>query len=192
MNLLDSAWSATSTFTRATMLESCTTVIGDKVLARPKLVHRLATAYPDARWVFIFRDVEDVAASYEARAGDAEDVNWPETKGYRSALVNWREGFEAADLLEAQVGADRLLPVRYEALFDGNLAALGALLSHIGVSLTEDVHRSFVDITSGWSERRVRRTPLSDDATRWLGINKDHAKEQEYRTRVLATFERSA
>lgn len=83
--------------------------IGDKPKAAPSIAEKLTQAYPEARWIHIFRELAYVAASFEARANAPHD-RWPLRAGYRDALRQWTEGFRAAELLCRRGAAITRLP----------------------------------------------------------------------------------
>jgi hypothetical protein len=90
--------------------------VGDK---RPDLFYvydRVFDAFPNATIMFIYRDVFDVAASYNKRAGEGN--NWPSHKDYKKAVVEW--GLSLRHTLECIRNKMRLYCVKYEDLFSSH------------------------------------------------------------------------
>lgn len=94
-------------------------------------LERLAVAFPDARFVFLFRDPRSVLASFKYAAGDGHDPRRYHPVVYAlywRAAVRWWQRFE---------GDSRVAMVRYEDLVSNSLAACaqlsGFLITHIEV-----------------------------------------------------------
>jgi hypothetical protein len=147
-------------------------VIGDKVLAHARILRNMAASFPDARYMFIFRDLARVTSSYCIRAANPKDVNWPETKTHRSALLDWTGAFEAALGLMDSVGPERVLPVQYERLFSGDIDTFRSLFEFLGFDVTSELVESFRALTKGWEERTSQPLHVDPEQQRYLD---DHA-----------------
>lgn len=88
-------------------------LVGDKV---PRLYERyslIAQRFPDARVIFVTRELPAVAASARARATDPTDQLWPRERGVAAAIREWTEAHETT------LAAFDELPIfvlRYETL----------------------------------------------------------------------------
>lgn len=92
------------------------TYVGDKWPQLYKYIGTLASACPEARFVYVFRNPYSVAASWQRRADNDKDTGWPAENGYRAAVVAWNQSLGLAlDALDALDG--RMVAVRYEKLF---------------------------------------------------------------------------
>lgn len=88
-------------------------IVGDKV---PRLYRKLEPVLeriPDAKVIFIYRNVFDVAASWQARASKG-GKHWDATRDARSAIFEWNESLRT---ILPFVEAGKVLPVSYESLF---------------------------------------------------------------------------
>jgi len=154
--------------------------VGDKVLATPGILGNMAAFFPNARYVFIFRDLARLASSYCVRAANPRDTNWPETKTHRSAHVDWTKAFQAAEELVAAIGPDALMPIHYERLFSGDLDAFLALLAFLGVRADADSVETFASMTRGWSRRIEQPLDLDDEQLEYLDAHADREFESRF------------
>jgi Sulfotransferase family len=103
-------------------------VVGDKI---PHLFERFEEcerAFPGARWVYMLRDINGVACSWNARARNPED-RWPAKNDFREAVATWNR----ANALIRTLPEERVRIVAYEDFFGGSEAARRSLLAFIGV-----------------------------------------------------------
>lgn len=164
--------------------------IGDKALATPGILSFLTGEYPNAHWIFIFREVVGVAGSYVKRADNSGDVNWPQTKRHREALGDWRRAFEAVDTLIAEVGSERVFPVSYERLFSGDNVNLKALFGFLDRNVPHIVTAKFSSMTSDWEKRTSAPSPLTQDERDWLTANRPQDLEERYEELSRMAIER--
>lgn len=134
------------------------TAVGDKL--PPSAIAALQANFPAPKFIFIFRDVADVASSFVARADDPDDA-WPSSKRHESALSNWHAAFrDVATHIDAH-GDGSVFTVRYEALFSGRRDVLRAMFNFAGPGVSEDVAHTFDEMTAGWAKRRRKARHLT-------------------------------
>ncbi len=153
--------------------------VGDKMTtARPQ---QLWKNHPDARFVFIVRDVHGVANSWDTRARNPSDKHWPETA----------DGARAANQWNIQVGrmrrAVRERPeqaaiVEYADFFgDPEGRAFGSALNWLGLEREPDTdcefasaHRQYVnkiaDKPSNLSSQTVAEVDERADQDLWRDV----------------------
>jgi hypothetical protein len=156
-------------------------LVGDKLWASQAIVTKLHQAYPEARWVFIFRDLARVAASFEVRANNPHDRGWPLRNGYRTALQVWMGAFRAARLLEDLVADTAIYRVAYERFFAQDLAQLAALQAFLGVGSSSELDEAYVQATRDWDARQARPHGLFPAAREWLEHNRPAGLENRFR-----------
>jgi Sulfotransferase family len=100
-------------------------IVGDKTPAYVMVAARLASAYPEARFVHLVRDGRDVALSLVDR-----EHKPPNTLA--QAALFWRHRVLAGLNAEAALG-DRCIRVVYEDLVDEPTATLERICDHLGV-----------------------------------------------------------
>jgi hypothetical protein len=143
-------------------------VTGDKIVP-PDASTLLAIErqFPDPRFVFIYRQLAAVAASFARRAADPDDV-WPAANDHRAALPTWLAGFEAADRLRDLVGPDRLLPIKYEWLLRPELPVRTTLLAFLELPDDEGSRRRWAIAGTKAEELRGERRPADPEVLAWL------------------------
>lgn len=116
---------------------------GDKI---PHLFERMdeaAAAFPQARWIYMLRDIGGVASSWNARAANPRD-KWPKKNDYRAAVEVWNRAnlMIRRRLARAAARPDepalQLHVVSYGDFFSGDPAAYDGLLKFIGAPDTAD------------------------------------------------------
>jgi Sulfotransferase family len=127
--------------------------VGDKVMPPDTfLTLALADSFPDARFIFIFRDLLRVASSFNVRAQNPLD-SWPAQNDHQQAYRHWCESFDAADALIDRVGDDRVFVVSPERLFRSNGLLCGAMFQFLDLEPDEFVDQFFTMIRVKWQLR---------------------------------------
>lgn len=107
-------------------------VRGDKI---PHLFERFeacAAAFPQAKWIYMLRDIDGVATSWNGRAHNPED-KWPRGNDYRRAVEVWNR----ANALIRDLPEDgRVHVVSYQAFFGGAPGTRRALLDFLELEPT--------------------------------------------------------
>jgi hypothetical protein len=88
------------------------TYIGDKFPGIYLAYQHLVTNFPGARFIFIVRNVFDVAISFEGRR--AKGTNWPKNRGAKEAVAAWNTSLRQTAKWMQQAP---ILTVCYEDLF---------------------------------------------------------------------------
>jgi hypothetical protein len=99
---------------------SAARLVGDKIPRAYTAFNKILTTFPNARFIFIARDVEQVAASWQRRADDPDDVSWPSENDHTAAVHEWNRGMK---MVEKFLGAtpEKLHLVNYDNLFGSML-----------------------------------------------------------------------
>ena len=98
---------------------------------------------PDAKFVCIVRKATEVAASYDARANRASDVNWPARRDSTRAVHDWNVGNTRIRRARRQ-HPDRTIVVEYASFFgDPEATKLRAVLDWLGLPYGPEVAASF-------------------------------------------------
>lgn len=117
------------------------TYVGDKMVTIR--AQRIWETLPDARFVFVVRDVEQVAASWDTRARDPEDTGWTSTRDARRAVVAWNKAmFRIRRAVRER--PEHAVVVEYERFFgDASGSSLGAALTWLGLDRPPEVDARF-------------------------------------------------
>jgi hypothetical protein len=115
--------------------------VGDKMtVARMIGVWR---QLPDARFVCIVREAAQVAASYDARANRASDVNWPASRNSGRAIRDWNTHNTRIRRARRQ-HPDRVIVVEYTSFFsDPDARSLKRVLDWLGLPYAPEIAASF-------------------------------------------------
>ncbi len=109
-------------------------VVGDKIPHLFDQYARCTQTFAQARWIYMLRDIDAVAASWNARAHNPRDPSWPAEHDYRMAVETWNR----ANAIVAALPADRVKVIRYETFFAEEPGALCDLLALMGLQNSPD------------------------------------------------------
>lgn len=150
------------------------TYVGDKLVTIR--AQRIWETIPDARFVFIVRDPQQVAASWHARASDPRDTAWGEARDARRAVGRWNQAVRRVRRAVRQ-RPDHAIVVEYERFFgDPAGSSLGAALSWLGLERGPEVDERF----TAAHEQFVRDVAPKDRAL----SPEDHAFVDEHADRA--------
>ncbi len=138
------------------------TIVGDKI---PRLyvgADTLLRTQPQARLIFIRREVEPVAASWQRRADDAQDPSWPATNDAAAAVFEWNRGIRSAVELAA-AWPERFLVVPYEDLLAGDPGSFDPLFEWLALTPPEGFAAAYAELGC---ERPSSAPPLSPRQSR--------------------------
>lgn len=101
-----------------------------KSLGNVKYADQLADRFPDAKFIYLYRDGRDVALSF-TRAIEGE-------KHYYNIAKDWDNGQQQAIKLRERIGPERVLSVSYEDLTGDENRTLRRVCDFLGVAFSED------------------------------------------------------
>jgi hypothetical protein len=137
-------------------------VVGDKI---PKLYtqyERIFESFPDARVIFISRNLIDVANSYKRRAEDPSDDLWPQTRGVLAAIDDWNTA-NSLTLAAMTRYPGKIYIVSHESLFLER-KGLEELFGFVGVEPGKSVLTHFERNQSKSAKVSARRTELLSES----------------------------
>ena len=125
--------------------------VGDKMVAI-RLQHVWETL-PDARFVCVVRDLEPVAASWEARAQDPEDRGWSADQDATKAVAGWNRSLRRVRRAVRQ-RPDRAVVVEYDRFFgDPAGASLDRVLDWLGLDRSPEIDAAFAQVHATYVEK---------------------------------------
>ncbi len=150
------------------------TYVGDKMVAI-RMQH-VWESLPDARFVCIVRDLEPVAASWEARARNPEDRGWGPDQDATQAVAGWNRSLRRIRRAVRQ-RPDHAAVVEYDRFFgDPAGAALSRALGWLGLERTPEVDAAFTDVHRTYVEKVApKERTLSPDVLAFLD---EHAERE--------------
>ena len=108
---------------------------GDKVPRLYEQFDQLFAAFPDARCLFVLRNIVDVAASYNVRARNVNDKQWSSDQDFRVAVRDWNRSINA--FLAAKEEGRSIRLVVFEEIFS-DIAAVSKMYQWCGLDLDAD------------------------------------------------------
>lgn len=143
-------------------------VMGDKVPFYTRVLPRIAVSFQDWRVVVMFREPEDVARSYAARAADPSDV-WPSENNGQIAIDHWNQVYTAVrEFCSVPEQRERVLLLPYEELLrHRDRLWLLRLYAFLGLPPHADVLRELHDAVlppRHWGAPSVEGSSAAPDA----------------------------
>ncbi len=130
------------------------TYVGDKMTTiRFDRLHEL---HPDAKFVFIVRDIDQVALSWERRASNPDDQGWPERSDGEASVERWNVALRRIRRA-VRKHPDHAVVVEYHRLFsDPDAQSLKGVLAFLGLEWEPTIagefaaaHRQYVESVAG-------------------------------------------
>ncbi len=141
--------------------------VGDKMVAI-RLQHVWETL-PDARFVCIVRDLEPVAASWEARARNPEDAGWGADQDATRAVAGWNRSLRRIRRAVRQ-RPEHAAVVEYDRFFgDPQGTSLAKVLDWLGLDRSPAIDAAFGQVHRQYVERIAPKPrTLSPDVRAFL------------------------
>ncbi|WP_282177113.1 sulfotransferase family protein [Vibrio nereis] len=126
--------------------------IGDK---RPDLYEsydQLFKAFPSCTLIFIYRNLEDVASSYQARIKKGE--NWPASKDFKAAVREWNRSLYLTR--EALKKGYNIKVVDYDSIFCSD-KKIDPIFNCLGLNMDEGIDQKVREIRERSSQLVTER-----------------------------------
>jgi hypothetical protein len=124
---------------------------GDKIPRLFNYYNELSTVFGDVRFLFIFRNIFDVAQSFNSRAqGD----KWPQNRDFKAAVTEWNKSL--AETLKYINAGGNVLCLEYEELFFGGIKP-EVIENFLGLHSTDNVHRKLNELIESSKELDQKR-----------------------------------
>ncbi len=145
--------------------DSCT-YIGDKCPDLYLVYDQLFAGFPDCKVFFIYRELVDVASSYQARCEKGR--NWPQHRNYQAAVSDWNRSLQLT--LKAIDTGLPVVPVSYSDIFNTN-KPLEIIFDQLSMDMPANVHQRI----SG-----LRRRARELDTSRQCYLNAQQISEVQH------------
>ena len=134
---------------------------GDKTPMYMRHLRLLDALFPDAQYVHLIRDGRDAALSFVEMPEGTFTRTWahPTTPAQFACL--WRKEVEGARALGREVGSERYLEVRYEAVVADPTAAIAAICAWTEIPFEESMleYTGAVDVSAKPHQQRLLTPP---------------------------------
>lgn len=148
--------------------------LGDKGPYYVRYMDRLAGRNPGARFVVLYRPLEEVAESWDARARDPEDP-WRDERGVEMSVEVWNAAMQKTREFIQSSPAPRVLVVCYHDFFYHNEAVVPQISRFLGLEFDESITGAWQEASSGFESGRRRKEPLSEEH---LAFIREHADRE--------------
>ena len=162
--------------------------IGDK---RPRFITSWRNTWlnlPQAKIIYIFRNIYDVASSYNVRANNAAlgiDPSWSPHRDFSKAVRDWNEGLQEVNNL---VQSYEVYLVKYEDFFV-DLAKINRLFGYLKIELDEpQLQTGITKINKTALSLQNKEKNLSDSEIEYVDR---HADFKSYNN-LIALYEKQA
>lgn len=161
------------------------TYIGDKI-TQPATIPALRGNFPDARFIFLVRDIREVAHSWEARASNPDDSAWAATRNARAAVAEWNSGLQTM-LDEYEDHPHKVTLVDYTSFFGAdNATPLRDILRALRLSMEDRIRTVYKGGREAYEQKIAGKPrPLSSEVQAHIAEAADFALWERYR--VLCT-----
>jgi Sulfotransferase family len=136
-------------------------VVGDKIPHAFLCMDSIEAAYPKVRFLYIVRDIEAVASSWNARALNVLDRGWPRGEDCRRAVKTWNAGNKCV-LNKMARCPDRIQVIDYDRFFSGELAELDRVRSFLDLQTDSNLRQEFVGSAQEHTNIMANRKILID------------------------------
>lgn len=150
--------------------------IGDKNPDYYVFFGRLVRQNPGARFIVLYRPLEDVAESFDARARDPED-HWPAYFDFGKAVEVWNNALNHTRAFVEGPGA-QVLVLDYRDFFYRNETCVPLISRFLEIDFDEHVLADWKKRSSAFEENRRRKSTLTEEQINFLQQKKDHAAEE--------------
>lgn len=158
--------------------------IGDKAPGYVRSLQALSENNPGARFAVMYRPIEEVAESYEARSRNPNDRWLGGKNGFEIGIEEWNEAMRnTRRLIKSGMGSQVLL-VDYHAFFYDNETCIPLISWFLDMGFGERIRESWSKTSSNFEDKRRHKEPLSDEQQALISQNKDHEIDEWARKRI--------
>lgn len=129
--------------------------LGDKYPHYYRFYQQINRNLNDVKWIFIVRDVNSIARSYNARAANPKD-KWSIKANYIKAVEHWNESLVETWKYQKNNPDPKLIVCEYERLFSYELDYLTGLLNFLEVKLEPSIETFFNRMKQEWMDKKLQ------------------------------------
>ena len=151
--------------------------VGDKTPSYVRSLEPLLKNNPGARFVIMYRPVEEVAESYESRSKNSEDSWLGGKNGFKLGIRDWNAAMRKTRNFIQDKREPRVLIVSYHDFFYRSESYVPLLSRFLGLEFDEDVTRVWRRMSLKFEQKRRPKEPLGEEQARLIEQNKDQDAE---------------
>jgi hypothetical protein len=151
--------------------------IGDKRGAYFKHYRKLSENNPGARFILLYRAVEEVAESWEERARNLKG-RWSSEMDFKSEIETWNDSLRRTrEFVESGFNPNVLI-VDYHDFFYRNERCVPVISRFLEIEFDSSTLEAWERRSSRFEDRRRCKDLLDDEQLKFVRDNKDHAAEE--------------
>ncbi len=144
--------------------------LGDKYPHYYKFYDRINEQFNNVKWIFIIRDIVDVALSYNVRAANPED-KWPENADYRKAVIHWNDSLSRTWKYIKHSQQDNLFVCEYERLFAYDREHFEALVNFLEIDSNFEFESLYSQSTKNWEQRQSLKAQIDNQQLEYINAH---------------------
>lgn len=145
--------------------------IGDKAPRYYKQLYYLTRMFPDCKILFLWRNLYEVASSYNVRA--RQKKNWGDDRDYRQAVQHWNESLQCVYNHINNGNRDQVHIIKYEAFFSGDQTIFESLYNFLSLEIRPRDIQAFNRITDRWETISSKPLTLDENMYTFLDQHKN-------------------
>lgn len=151
--------------------------IGDKFPGYAKWLKPLSENNPGARFIILYRPIEEVAESWEARSNNPEDPWLGGKNGFELGVSMWNNiQDKTRNFVQSGLGAGVLI-VSYHDFFGRNEACVPLISNFLGIEFDAGVREAWRRMSAEFEQSRRAKKPLTREQEAYIEEKKDVAAE---------------
>lgn len=150
--------------------------LGDKGPFYVRYMDRLAGNNPGARFIMLYRPLEEVAESWEARAKNPDDP-WRSERDYKVSVDIWNAAMQKTREFVESSPTPRVLLITYHDFFYRNEAVVPQISRFLGLEFSESVTGAWGEKSRGFESNRHRKEPLGEEQRSFIREHADREAE---------------
>jgi hypothetical protein len=137
-------------------------ITGDKNPHYYRHYQELENQFDNVKWIFLIRDINDVALSYNKRAADPNDA-WPEDANYTTAVAHWNNSLIKTWHYFSDRDTKNLFVCEYEKFFTYNESYFQSLVNFLEVESSPEMHNYYKVSTQNWEKNLANKKENLDE-----------------------------
>lgn len=152
--------------------------MGDKFPNYVRTLDTLAQNNPGASFIVMYRPVEEVAESYQARSENPEDAWLGGRDGFSMGIRHWNAAMRSTrEFVESLVNLNVLL-VSYHEFFGQNEACVPLISRFLGLDFDESVLASWKEASREFESKRRAKEPVGEKQRALIDQHADRGAEE--------------
>jgi hypothetical protein len=162
--------------------------LGDKGPFYVRYMDLLAGNNPGARFIILYRPIEEVAESWDARAKNPDD-SWRGDRGIEVAVETWNLAMQKTREFIESSPTPRVLIISYHDFFYRNEVVIPQISRFLELEFDESVTRAWRETSLNFESERRRKEPLTEEQRSFIQEHADRAAEAWVLDRIEKQWE---